>query len=171
METGPKSQCLVGWNMCVFCCLKRAKSSLRDAHRAFICSNTDQGTKARPQAQPKARLCLYLFSSVRQLVEVFFKREFSRGNVSGLSIPSAKSFSGMKAGMSPSSEPFTLMERQRNQRRWAAKPAHQARGWGSCTAYGATIRSSKLDRHQVLQGTGAVFPVLPISSIAQPCLE
>ena len=37
--------------------------------------------------------------------------------------------------MSPSSEPFTLMERQRNQRRWAAKPAHQARGWGSCTAY------------------------------------
>ena len=50
--------------------------------------------------------------------------------VSGLSIPSAKSFSWMKAGMSPSSEPFTLMERQRNQRRWAAKPAHQARGWG-----------------------------------------
>ena len=37
--------------------------------------------------------------------------------------------------MNPSSEPFTLMERQRNQRRWAAKPAHQARGWGSCTAY------------------------------------
>ena len=55
--------------------------------------------------------------------------------VSGLSIPSAKSFSWMKAGMSSSSEPFTLMERQRNQRRWAAKPAHQARGWGSCTAY------------------------------------
>ena len=44
-------------------------------------------------------------------------------------------FSWMKAGMNPSSEPFTLMERQRNQRRWAAKPAHQARGWGSCTAY------------------------------------
>ena len=40
--------------------------------------------------------------------------------------------------MSPSSEPFTLMERQRNQRRWAAKPAHQARGWGSCTAYHET---------------------------------
>ena len=59
-------------------------------------------------------------------------------NVSGLSIPSAKSFSWMKAGMSPSSEPFTLMERQRNQRRWAAKPAHQARGWGSCTAYFGT---------------------------------
>ena len=56
-------------------------------------------------------------------------------SVSGLSIPSANSFSWMKAGMSPSSEPFTLMERQRNQRRWAAKPAHQARSWGSCTAY------------------------------------
>ena len=40
-----------------------------------------------------------------------------------------KVLSWMKAGMSPSSEPFTLMERQRNQRRWAAKPAHQA--WGS----------------------------------------
>ena len=55
--------------------------------------------------------------------------------VSGLSIPSVNSFSWMKAGMSPSSEPFTLMERQRKKRRWAAKPAHQARSWGSCTAY------------------------------------
>ena len=63
-------------------------------------------------------------------------------NVSGLSIPSAKSFSWMKAGMSPSSEPFTLMERQRNQRRWAAKPAHQARGWGSCTAYVQTLSAT-----------------------------
>ena len=49
--------------------------------------------------------------------------------------PIRKVLSWMKAGMSPSSEPFTLMERQRKKRRWAAKPAHQARGWGSCTAY------------------------------------
>ena len=57
----------------------------------------------------------------------------------GRAYSSANSFSWMKAGMSPSSEPFTLMERQRKKRRWAAKPAHQARSWGSCTAYVETL--------------------------------